>query len=51
LKVSLVETLLGHAVEDLLVAWWGGSVQLASSKGVAELKLAARGCHMDVGSG
>ena len=37
LKASLVETLLSQAVEGLPVAWWDGSVQVASSKGVVEL--------------
>ena len=37
LKASLVETLLSQAVEGLPVAWWGGSVQVATSKGVVEL--------------
>ena len=34
LKASLVETLLGQAVEGFPVVWWGGLVQMASSKGV-----------------
>ena len=37
LEVSLVETHLGLTVEVLPVAWQGGLVQVASSKGVAEL--------------
>ena len=37
LEASLVETHLGLAVEVLPVAWQGGLVQVASSKGVAEL--------------
>jgi len=35
--VTLVETHLGQTVDGLLVAWQGGLVQVASSKGVAEL--------------
>ena len=35
LKASLLETLLGLAVESLPVAWRGGLVQVESSKGVA----------------
>ena len=37
LEASLVETHLGLTVEVLPVAWQGGLVQVASSKGVAEL--------------
>ena len=37
LEASLVETYLGQTVEGLAGAWWGGSVQVVSSKGVAEL--------------
>jgi len=37
LKALLVETLLGQAAEGLPLAWRGGSMQVASLKGVAEL--------------
>jgi hypothetical protein len=37
LKALLVETLLGQAAGGLPLAWRGGSVQVASLKGVAEL--------------
>ena len=37
LEASLVETHLDQMVEGLPVAWQGGSLQVVSSKGVAEL--------------
>jgi len=37
LKALLVETLLGQEAEGLPLVWRGGSVQVASLKGVVEL--------------